>query len=149
MRSLKPDSETFDKHAKYLRLFYQTKFMKSPGQPVRPALFIWSNSVDRLEGRTTEARDNPAFSCDGPTTDCLAFPGKTTVSSEVQIVVNQKPRYVLLGSTVRDLLRAERVRDNADIRLLRQYRNHMIPVTWRQRSEVMPLPLLGGDEMSW
>jgi hypothetical protein len=80
--------------------------MKSPGQPLRPALFVWSDSIERLRTRTAEARQNPDFPCGVPAEDCRSFPGKTTVSPEVRVTVNQQARYVLLGSAVRDLLRA-------------------------------------------
>jgi hypothetical protein len=147
VRSMTPQTEFFNKHAKYVRLFYQTKFVKSPGQPLRPALFLWSDSPDRLKARTVEARENPGFSCGDP--DCLAFPGKTIVTPEVEIVVNQKPRYVVLGSSVRDVLRSDRVAETADLRLSRKYRNYRVPVTWQQKSFVLALPLVAGDEISW
>ncbi len=149
VRSLPPEAEAFDKHARYLRLFYQTKFVKSPGQPLRPALFLWSDSVEKLTARTAQARDNPAFSCDGPKAECMAFPGKTTVSPEIRILVNQKARYVLLGSSVRDVLRADRVGDNMELHILRRHRNQLVPVTWQQPAFALALPLLAGDEMSW
>ena len=141
--------EPFDKHTRYLRLFYQTKFLASAGQPIRPALCLWSDSREELGERTAEARQNPDFSCGDKTRECLAFPGRTTVSPELPVVVNQKPRYVLLGSTVRDLLRADRVTQAADIRVLRKYDNQMVPVTWQQAALVQSLPLVGGDEISW
>ena len=147
MRSLSPDADAFTAHAKYVRLFYQTKFNKSPGQPIRPALFLWSDSSERLKARTAEARDNPDLPCDEH--DCRSFPGKTTVSPEVRIVVNQKPRYVLLGSSVRDVLRTDKVAESTDIRVSRRYRNRMVPVTWEQKAHILALPLVAGDEMAW
>jgi hypothetical protein len=149
IRSLTPDSETLDRRVRYLRFFYQTKFVKSPGQPVRPALCLWSDSIELLGARTAEASQNPALSCIGPVQNCVVFPGKATVSPEIQISVNRQPRYVLLGSTLRDLLRTDRVADTVEIRLLRRYRNHLIPVTWEQKAHVMTLPFLVGDDVSW
>jgi hypothetical protein len=143
-----PPSDGPEKPARYLRLFYQTKFMKASGQPVRPPLVLWSNTAEQLAARTAEARENPAFSC-GSNPDCMAFSDRTTVSPEVQIVVNQKPRYVTLGWTVKDVLRADRISADADIRVLRKHRSQMVPVEWKQKPDVMGLPLLAGDELSW
>jgi hypothetical protein len=89
IRSLTPDSpssdQALDQRARYLRLFYQTKFMKSPGQPIRPALCLWTDSSERLGARTTEARQNPDFPCGIPIRDCMAFPGRTTVSADTSL----------------------------------------------------------------
>jgi hypothetical protein len=149
VRSMTPETESFDQRTRFLRFFYQIKFTHAPGQPQRPALFVWSDSPEQLAARTVQAKENADFPCGSATRDCLSFPGKTTVSPEVEITVNQKPRYVLLSSTVRDLLRADRVRDDAEIHVLRKYRNHMIPVTWQQKASVLPLPLVAGDDVSW
>ena len=64
-------------------------------------------------------------------------------------MVNQKPRFVVLGSTVRDVLRSERAKDDVDLRLLRRYRNHLVPVTWQQKALVLNFPLVAGDDLSW
>jgi hypothetical protein len=145
IQALTPESESIDHRARYMRLFYQTKFLKSPGQPIRPAVCLWSDSAERLTALTAEAKDNPGFNCGNSAPDCVLFPGKTTVTPEVEIVVNQKPRYVMLGSTVRELLRADRVSETADIRVFRKHRDRLVPVTWRQKAFVLGLPFIAGD----
>ncbi|HEY3839995.1 MAG TPA: hypothetical protein VGL72_25665 [Bryobacteraceae bacterium] len=136
------------RRARYLRLFYQTKFVQSPGQPVRSAICLWSESKERLQQRTSEARDNPSFACDSAR-DCMAFGGNTTVSPELQVRVNDQPRYVLFGSTVRDILRADRVTNSANLRLMRKHQGRLVPVTWKQPNDVLMLPLVADDQMSW
>jgi hypothetical protein len=147
MRSASPDAAAMDQRARYMRLFYQTKYVKSPGQPVRSAICLLSDSRERLQQRTTEARDNPAFACTAR--ECASFDGKTTVSPELPVVVNEKPRYILLGSTVRDILRTDRITDFANLRVLRKHQGRMIQVTWQQTNDVLMLPLVAEDQMSW
>lgn len=141
-------AEKIDQKSKHFRLFYQTKFVKAAGQPVRPAVVLWGDSLEGLAARTEKARENPSFSCGTSHADCMAFGDRTTVSPEVRIVVNQKPRYVMLGWTVRDVLRAERLKDDADIRMMRRYRKQMVPVFWDQKAYVMGLPLIADDELT-
>ena len=149
IRNVNSSAEPFDRRARFLRLFYQNKFVALDAQPIRPALCLWSDSHDDLAERTARAKGNPNFSCDTRRADCRSFPGRTTVSPEVPVSVNQKVRYVLLGSTIRDILRADRVSENVDLHVLRKYRDRFLPVTWEQRAFVQSLPLVTGDQISW
>ncbi len=149
LRPETPAADRFQKTAMNLRFFYQTKYTKVSGQPVRPAMVLWSDSAERLKIRTAEAHENPDFSGEAPNSDCLTFHNRTTASPELRITVNQMPRYVTLGWTVRDVLHADHVTAYPGLRMRRRYRNHMVSVNWTQSRDALPLPLVAGDELGW
>jgi hypothetical protein len=136
--------------AKRWRFYYAVKFTKAPGQPYHPGFVVWGDTDQQLLQRSAAAEQDPEALCRDPRSGCIAFPGKVTASPEILIDAQSKPRFVLLSSTVQDLLRSERIPSPpATLQILRRYRNGLSPVAWDKAGDVLRLPLSAGDRVSW
>ena len=136
--------------ARHLRFFYAVKFVEAAGQPYRPAFLISADSETQLAARAAQAHKDSDRPCTPAALGCLSFSKRAIVSPEIPIAVNGNLTYVLLGSSIREILQASGMRSvPVGLHILRRYKSHMIEVIWEQPLDVMNLPLIAGDQISW
>jgi hypothetical protein len=146
-----PASQTISRriNARYLRFFFETRFAFPAGQPARNAVLLWAGNAVQLEASTAWLRDNAAFSC-AASAPCIDFPGVVTVSPEILVSANASPVYTFLGTTVGELLRTAHAPANPPaLKVYQEYGGHLIPITWAAAEDVMKMPVLAGDRISW
>jgi hypothetical protein len=136
--------------ARRLRFYFAHKLVRDPGQPYHPAFVVWGRNVEELANRGSSAQHDPAAVCQSPRAACFAFDERASVSPEILITVQQEPRYILLTSTVADLLHAEKIQTAPDsLLIVRSRKNASAPVVWDKPADAMKLPLTAGDRISW
>jgi hypothetical protein len=136
--------------AKRIRFYYAVKLAKEPGQPYHPSFIVWAMNEQELLDRSSRAQRDPATVCGSTAAGCIAFKGKVSVSPEILITAQAKPRYVLLTATVQDVLRADKIQTAPDsLRISRHSGNAAAPVVWDKPADAMRMPLIAGDRISW
>ena len=136
--------------ARRIRFYFADKLVRDPNQPYHPAFVVWGRNLTELANRGSSAQHDPMTVCHNPRSACFTFDERATVSPEILITAQQKPRYVLLTSTVQDLLRAEKIQAAPDsLRIIRSQKKVAAPVEWDKPADAMRLPLTAGDRISW
>lgn len=132
------------------RFYYAIKLAKEPGQPYHPSFVVWAANEQEILNRGSRAQRDPATVCRSRVAGCIAFDGKVSVSPEILITAQSKPRYVLLTATLQDVLRADKIQTAPDsLRISRRSGNGAAPVAWDKPADAMRMPLIAGDRISW
>jgi hypothetical protein len=110
-----------------------------------------------LEAMTSRFETDPERFCrsaDPKEASCLAVPADTMLTAEMKVRVNGKAAYVPVGGGVGDVLRAQGVRQPAEVvsrlSVLRPYEGALVPVEFdRSRMDILYLTLVGGEVILW
>jgi hypothetical protein len=125
------------------RYFYQVLLSKKSN--VRSAVLLGAKSTDEMERLTTQLLTEPESVCGDGLAQCTVFPEACTVSLEMKVMVNGRPRTVLWGSTL-----AEFAESHPQVALFRRYQDRLAPVKIDIRDrEALRVPLLPGDVIKW
>jgi hypothetical protein len=126
----------------YHRFYYEILFRRAGA--ARGSVLLGSNSDEELHRLAAQLRNDPDSVCNGQSGNCTAFPEACSVSVEMRIVVNGKPRDVLWSSNLAS------VADHArNVKLLRVSKGRLIPVKLNARDpNALLLPLLPGDHVN-
>lgn len=139
----------------FYRLFLFTSFV--PQKTQRSALIIGTKTMSALEEITNTIRANPKLGCREISAhheaDCISFDGPVSVSAEIQVVLNGKPTYVAVGSSIRGLFGKEPVEKIAEnlrtLHIQRLFENSYADLRFRPEDDILSLILVGGDRVSW
>jgi hypothetical protein len=136
------------------RLYFYTYLVSEKHR--RAAAIIGAADTGQLEALDSQFRANPDQTCESaplPTgVTCTDFDGFVTLSTQVQIEVNNQPRFVEWGVRVDDLLaKSPSARQLRSLRLQRRFGlNEMYDVRFDPKDEnVLSLVLVGGDRINW
>jgi hypothetical protein len=136
------------------RLFFATKFV--PPNRQRAALLIGTREANQLEEATHEIQGDPEIGCSRftPQIACVTFDGPVIASPELRVVVNGRPTYVPVGSTLGNVLgiieTPERAAVLRTLRIQRLFRGKYASLEFSPRdAAIFRLVLLGRDKISW
>ncbi len=139
----------------YSRLLYLGLFV--PQNLGYPAFIISSRTRRRLNAITRRVAAQTGRGCPSgiPSQEarCLAFRGSVTVSVQLRVVANGKPRFIQPGDTVRGLLEAIHesrcLRAVQNLHIARRFMGRLTPAVFDPSSYlVLNLPLFAGDRIS-
>ena len=130
------------KRYRHYRFFFEIVFKRNGG--VQGSVLLGANSKTELD-RLTSQLAQPETVCNGRSTHCTVFPEACSVSIEMNIVVNGKPRTVFWGSLLASVVDHPR-----RLELLRLSGGRLLPVEIDSLdSNALRLPLLPGDQIKW
>lgn len=128
---------------RYYRFFYAVVFKKKAD--TRGSVLLAAKSTKELSRLATQLTDDPDTVCGGQSKNCTVFPEACTVSIEIEIVVNGKPRTVLLGSFLSTVAAHPK-----HVEMLRLHAGRPTPVEIDPSDpNALRLPLLPGDKITW
>ncbi len=127
---------------RYHRFFNAVTFR---GGDTRGSVLLGAKSKQELDDLGTRLLADPDAACAPGSTHCTVFPAATSVSMEMDIIVNGAPRTILWGSIVTTV--APRP---THIELKRPYGRRLAPVEIDPTDpNALRLPLLPGDQITW
>jgi hypothetical protein len=139
VRQLVPDKQT---RYRYHRFFNAVTFR---GGDTRGSVLLGAKSKQELQGLGTRLLADPDAVCTPGAAHCTVFPAATSVSMEMEIVVNGTPRTILWGSLLSGL--APRPKH---VELRRLYGRRLTQVELDPADpDALRLPLLPGDKITW
>ena len=134
-------SSTQTKFSRY-RFYYEVVF--SQRDHSHGSVLLGANSqaeIDALSARLA----HPEAVCSQPSTHCTVFREACSVSVEMKVIVNGKPKSVLWGSTLASIAKQPR-----HLELKRLYAGELRPVRIDATDpKSLLLPLLPGDRITW
>ncbi len=128
---------------RYHRLFFQLAMSRTG--PTHPAVLMGSGSKAELDRSTSEFLQAQSVCGRHPATQCLEFPGFSTASIGIEILLNGVARKVTWGSTVGSVAGHPR-----SVELVRDSNGRLTPIPVDIADpEALRLPLMHGDRLSW
>ena len=125
------------------RFFFQVLINKRSQH--RTAVLLSGTVADELDRLTEQLAGKPEFVCGAESMNCTVFPPTSTVSLEIEVVVNGDRRIITWTSQVRSVA----VRPK-HLELLRLHAGRRTPVDIDLSDpEALRLPLLPGDHINW
>lgn len=124
------------------RFFFEIVFKQNSHR--QGSVLLGANSQAEID-RLTSQLARPEAVCNDRSTHCTVFPEACSVSIEMNIVVNGKPRTVFWGSVLASVVESPR-----HLELLRLSAGRLLPVEIdSQDPNALRLPLLPGDHINW
>jgi hypothetical protein len=129
-------------HDRRYRFYYEILFRKS-GE-TRGSVLISASTENEIDRLAEELLRDPEAVCGETSRSCTVFPEACSVSIEMEVVVNGKPRDVIWGSVLKNVGECRR-----GLALLRNYDGRLLPVKLDEKDgEAVRLPLLPGDRVT-
>jgi len=126
---------------RYHRLFYQV--LLNPTDTHRVAILVSGSSLEQIESLTASFLTNPKSVCAGSSHQCVIFPTHTSLSVEIEIVVDGVMQRVPWGRRLSDIRPL-----GPHPRLFRRYQGRLTPVEFDPTdSATLAVPLLPGDRI--
>ncbi len=123
------------------RFYYEILFRKSA--EARGSVLIGANTKEDLDRLASDLLRDADAVCGAGSRNCTVFPEACSVSIEMEIVVNDKPRNVIWGSLLLHVVDHPR-----HLALFRMYHGRLLRVTLNAHDvEALRLPLLPGDHI--
>jgi hypothetical protein len=139
VKDLIPEPQT--KHP-YYRLYFEVFFK---GQNFHGSVLLASDSMQALDRLSAEL-DDPEKVCSSHSDGCTVFPEACSVSVEMRIVVNGKPRDVLWRANLANVVNGQ----PHHIEVKRLYAGRLTPIQINADDpNDLKLPLLPGDHVLW
>jgi hypothetical protein len=136
------------------RLFFYSYLVAEKQR--RSAAIIGSSNVGKLDELDQELRANPKEDCKNAEASggvaCFTFDGFVTLSSQISVELNGKPKFIEWGVRVKDVLpRTLNARGLKSLRIERRFAaDRYYDVQFdRSQSTVLSLVLVGGDRVTW
>lgn len=141
--------------ARIARLFLLTLFV-SKGRK-RAAIVVGARQLRQMQEATAAIANDPLIQCsaiEAQGASCVAFEGNVTVSSEIAVNVNGQRRYVLLKSSVGDIIAQARGAWEdvvpQSLAVTRLFHGKHVPVEFDHSDQtILKLPALAGDRLTW
>ena len=128
---------------RYHRLYFEVFFKARSNS--RSSALLGANSLQGLD-RLSAGLAHPETVGNRESDECTVFPEGCSVSVEMKLFVNGKPRTVLWRSILSDLIQGQ----PQQVEMERLYAGRLTPVHINpQDSNELKLPLLPGDRVSW
>lgn len=133
----------------HYRLLFYTYVV--PTQDGISAAVIGARTAGELDELEDQLRTHSESGCKGlPSNrreDCFEFTGFVTVSAQIKVELNGKPKFMEWGSNVHSVVPP---RDIKSLTIQRQFLNSYYNVTFDpSSSDVLSLALVGGDRLNW
>jgi hypothetical protein len=135
------------------RLLFYTYLV--PQEARISAAVIGAATVVQLDDLERQVRSNPDEICKRIRATkepfCVPFEGAVTVSAQFSVTVNGAPRFVDWGSKVNAVLPAESDKKKLkSLRIQRRFMNSYYDVYFdRRESNILSIPVIDGDRISW
>ena len=127
---------------RYHRFFNAVTFR---GGDTRGSVLLGAKSKKELEDLGTRLLADPDAVCAAASTHCTVFPAATSVSMEMEIMVNGRPRTVLWGSLLTNIAARPQ-----HLELKRPRGRRLTPIELDPMDvNALRLPLLPGDRIQW
>jgi hypothetical protein len=128
---------------RHYRFFYAVVFKQKGG--TRGSVLLGAGSMDELDRFSTRLLSDPDSICGGQSIHCTVFPEASSVSLEIEIVVNGAAHTVPWGSLLASVAARPR-----HVELLRLHSGRLTPVEIDPSDlNALRLPLLPGDRINW
>jgi hypothetical protein len=126
----------------HYRLFYEIVFSRRDHS--HGSVLLGARSQTELEGLSAQLSD-PESACSDNSAHCTVFPDACSVSVEMQVFVNGRPRSVFWGSLLGSIAQKPRRLD-----VKRLFGGELRPVRLEENDpKSLLLPLLPGDRITW
>jgi hypothetical protein len=120
-------------------------------------MLVGVEDPEDLVRATQRIEENPEISCkelESQTATCASFEGMVSASVELRVIVNTRPEYLPIGSTVECLLASlpteERVIALQTLQIARLFHGDYCYVAFDHNDpQIAEFPLLVGDRISW
>ena len=130
-------------HSRYYRFYYEIFFKRKA--EAQGSVLLGASSQKELQRLSAGLAANPDSICGNRSPHCTVFPEACSVSLEIEIVVNGVRRTVTWGSLLRSIAAHPQ-----HLTVSRLYKGRWTPVKIDPRDpQVLRLPLLPGDHISW
>lgn len=128
---------------RFHRLYFEVVFATRHNE--HGSVLLGAGSADELQALAAQLEKSPAI-CENNSDHCTVFPEACSVSVEMRVVVNGKPRTIIWGSLLSSV-----VPDRPQhLELERRFQGRLWPVEINpQDSEALRLVLLPGDQVIW
>jgi hypothetical protein len=136
------------KPQKHYRVLFYTH--QVPADQNFSAAIIGADDPARLDAFEQAMRADAGASCSSSTHDdiqCLEFRGFVTVSVQIQIELNGKPKFVDWSTTVKAVVPPKSLKS---LKIQRRFGNSYYDVTFnRSDKNILDLTLVGADRLTW
>jgi hypothetical protein len=133
----------------HYRLLFYTYLV--PTERVLSAVIIGASNASQLDGLGEQLHTFPDAGCKRAAATngaaCLEFDGFVTLTSQINVELNGKPKFIDWGARIKDVLSQNSL---PSLRIQRRYLNSYYDVRFDPAdSNVLSLALVGGDRLSW
>jgi hypothetical protein len=134
------------------RLYFYTYFV--PEKHKRSAVIIGGDSASQLDELDHRLRSMPEKGCENAATKevtCIEFKGFVSLSSQVEVELNGKTKFLDWGAKVKDVLPKNSQADALHaLRIQRRYLTTYYEVRFDPKDlNILSLWLVGGDRLTW